>query len=262
MNSHLQDKNQARVVVMTAGGPNPAMVINALRRDWPDLVVIEEAPESKLDILRRRARKLGWIEATGQLATMVAARLLRKAAQKRTTEIAAQYGLSTSLPPEVPVLPVPSINSREALTHIAALSPHVVLLVSTRLLSRSALSAMPCSVINLHAGINPTYRGQMGGYWSLVEDDRRAFGATVHLVDPGTDTGETLYEVRTAPSKSDFISTYPMLLTAAAVESVRLAVEDAIAGRLQPLRPLGASRLRFPPAIWTWLWHGLSKGIW
>ncbi|SMD14443.1 formyl transferase [Rhizobium sp. RU36D] len=253
---------KATILVMTAGGANPAIVINALSARWPDVHVIQEHPESKLEIWRRRARRLGPLQATGQLATMIASRLLKKAANKRMAEICHQYGAQPVLNPAIPVHHVGSINDGKALDLVRTISPSVVVLVSTRLMKRATLAAMPCPVINLHAGINPAYRGQMGGYWSLVENDRANFGATVHLVDAGIDTGETLHEVRPQPAKQDFISTYPMLLTAASVEIVCQSVEETLEGRLAPRSPSGPSHLRFPPAIWTWVWHGLTKGIW
>lgn len=251
-----------RVVVMTAGGQNPTIVINALHARYPDLHVIEESPESKAEIWRRRARRLGVLQATGQLATMIAARLLRKTAQTRIDDICKTFRLDPQQNPDIPLHKVASINDAETLARIADLNPAVILLVSTRLLSRKSLSAMPCPVLNLHAGINPAYRGQMGGYWSLVEADPKNFGATVHLVDAGTDTGGTLYEVRTTPAKGDFISTYPMLLTAAALDIVSRAVADALNGALAPTTPTGPSHLRFPPALWTWISVGLTKRIW
>ena len=132
-----------------------------------------------------------------------------------------------------------------------------------RLLTPATLQALQCPVINFHAGINPAYRGQMGGYWALVERDRGNFGATVHLVDKGVDTGATLYEKRLKPSPSDTIATYPLLLTAASVDIAVSAIEDALSGSLAPQPPSpGKSVLRFPPTIWTWLWNGLTKRIW
>jgi hypothetical protein len=31
---------------------------------------------------------------------------------------------------------------------------------------------------------------------------------------------------------------------------------------LQPRRPVGRSVLRYPPPFWTYLYHGLTRGIW
>jgi methionyl-tRNA formyltransferase len=227
-----------------------------------DVHVLLENPEGKGEITRRRARKLGWIAALGQLGTMIAARLLRRLADRRIAELLSEHGLDRALPETVPIHPVTSINAAETAALVEQLKPRAILLVSTRLMSARQLATMPCPVINLHAGINPNYRGQMGGYWSLRENDGQNFGATLHLVDAGTDTGGTLYEVRTKPAPSDFISTYPLLLTLAALEITRQSIDDALSGRLAPIAPQGPSALRFPPTLWSWIWCGMTRRIW
>nr|WP_209945769.1 formyl transferase [Rhizobium halophytocola] len=247
---------------MTAGGPIPSLVVNALSRRFSDVQVAMEAAEPKSVIYRRRARRFGHLQASGQLATMIAARLLRKLAAGRSAEIIATTGLEPTLPAATPVHPLPSINDPACQALVARLQPAVVLLVSTRIMSRQTLSSVSCPVINLHAGINPAYRGQMGAYWSLVRGDAGNFGATLHLVDAGTDTGATLHDVRTKPARGDFISTYPLVVSAAALPAVLQSVEDALAGTLRPATPEGPSGLCFPPPIWTWLWHGLTRGVW
>ena len=250
------------VVVMTAGGLNPTIVVQHLAASGFDIHIILEQPEGKGEITRRRAKKLGLINAVGQLGTMIAARLLRRLANRRVAELLATHGLGSTLPDTVPVHPVTSINAAETRELVDQIAPGAILRVSTRLMSARQLGAMPCPVINLHAGINPNYRGQMGGYWSLREDDAQNFGATLHLVDAGTDTGGTLHEVRTRPEPADFISTYPLLLTISALDITRRSIEDALEGRLAPKTPEGPSALRFPPTLWSWIWCGITRRIW
>ncbi|NBB52029.1 formyl transferase [Rhizobium sp. CRIBSB] len=262
MQAPVADPSRRQVVVMTAGGLNPTVVVQHLAKTGFDVHVLLENPEGKGEITRRRARKLGWINALGQLGTMIAARLLRRLADRRVAELLDRHGLDRKLPDTVPIHPVTSINAPETVPLIDEIKPDAILLVSTRLMSARQLTAMPCPVINLHAGINPNYRGQMGGYWSLRENDTQNFGATLHLVDVGTDTGGTLYEVRTRPERSDFISTYPLLLTIASLDIVRQSLEDALAGRLAPKTPEGPSALRFPPPLWSWIWCGVTRRIW
>lgn len=253
---------QGRIVVFTAGGTNPQLMINALSKRFADIHVIEEKPESKGEILKRRARRLGWFNALGQLATMIASRLYKKVAAKRANDIIAQYGLNADTNPAIPVIHVTSLNSDTCWKAVADLKPDVVFTISCRILSEKTLAAIPCPVINFHAGINPMYRGQMGGYWSLVENDAENFGATVHLVDKGVDTGGTLYEQRVEPAKADTMATYPLLLTAASTGIAIRAIEDALSKNLKPQTPSGKSALRFPPPVWVWLWHGIKRNIW
>lgn len=253
---------QGRIVVFTAGGTNPQVMINALSDRFADIHVIQEQPEGKGEIVKRRARRLGWINALGQLGTMIASRLYKQVAARRASDIIKHYGLTDAQNPAIPVISVISLNSDTCLQAVAALKPDVIFTISCRILSERTLSVLPCPVINFHAGINPMYRGQMGGYWALVDNDAGNFGATVHLVDKGIDTGGTLYEQRVEPAKTDTMATYPLLLTAASTGIAIKAIEDALAGRLTPVQPPGKSALRYPPPLWVWLWHGIKRNIW
>lgn len=258
----MQAKHPARVVVMTAGGANPNAMINALAQHFADLHLIEEGYETKGAILKRRAARLGWPVALGQLGTMIVSRLGKTAAARRSAEILAQFGLSGESNPSLPVTRVTSLNDAQTHATIARLKPDVVFTISCRLLTRATLAAIPCPIVNFHAGINPAYRGQMGGYWARVEEDEANFGATLHLVDAGTDTGATLAEIRVKPSARDTISTYPLLLTAAGAQTTVQVLKDVAEGKAILRKPDGRSVLRFPPPLWTYVFHGLRRGIW
>lgn len=158
-----------RLLVMTAGGVNPNVMINALAARFPDIHVFMEQPESKSVILRRRARRLGWIVAAGQIATMIASRLGKRFTVRRSNEIIAEHGLSPDLHHSLPVTQFASLNDEECRKVANLLQPAAIFTISCRLLRPATLQALQCPVINFHAGINPAYRGQMGGYWALVE---------------------------------------------------------------------------------------------
>ncbi|WDZ78686.1 formyl transferase [Ensifer adhaerens] len=255
-------KSPGRIVVVTAGGENPWIMVNALAARFADVTVLEEQPESKGLFLRRRARKLGWLTALGQLATMIASRFGKRFTRKRAAEILETYQVSGTPDASVPVRPVNSINDADAIRQIRALDPDVVFLISCRMLTSGTLAAIPCPVLNFHAGINPAYRGLMGGYWALVNRDVENFGATVHLVDAGVDTGGVLYQSRQTPARSDTMHTYPLLQTAASTDIAIAGVADALAGTLRPVDVAGPSRQWYHPPIWTWVWNGLRRGIW
>ncbi len=250
------------ILLLTGGGFNAWMIANHLAARFPGTRILLEQPESKAILLKRRIRRFGWINALGQLATMILSRLGKSFTAGRMIEIAKAHGLSGRLDPRIPIDRVGSLNDPEALEKIAALRPAVIVTVSCRILQKATLAAIRCPVINLHSGINPAYRGQMGGYWSLASGDAGNFGATVHLVDAGVDTGAILSQTRTTPSRRDSLWTYPTLLTAISAEPVARAVEEALEGRLSPIPPTGPSRLWFNVPIWTWLANGLTKGIW
>lgn len=253
-----------QIAVLIAPGPNPEIVINALKGDFPNLVVIEEQPESKKVFFGRRAKKLGRIAVAGQFATVFASRLLKRfsRARRRPAEILKEFGADDAVDPALRRISVPSANSPELLRAISDVRPAALLLVSCRMLKPETLAGISCPVLNFHAGINPRYRGLHGGYWSRVMDDEKNFGGTVHLVDAGVDTGAVLYQHRLRPSGDDMLLTYPLLLTAASTPIVVRAVHDAVRGDLKPLETGDVSRQWYHPPVWTWLWNGLTRGIW
>lgn len=255
-------KRPGRVVVVTAGGENPWIMINALAARFDDVVVFEEQPESKGLFLHRRARKLGWLTAIGQLATMIASRFGKRFTRKRAEEILRLYGVSGAPDPGVSVRRIVSVNDGRAISEIGKLAPKVVFLISCRMLRAATLAQIPCPVVNFHAGINPRYRGLMGGYWARINDDVGNFGASVHLVDEGVDTGGILYQSRQTPDRRDTMHTYPLLQTAASTDIVIAAVDDALKSKLRPLDVAGPSQQWYHPPIWTWLWNGIRRGIW
>jgi hypothetical protein len=80
-----------QIVIVTAGGRNPQILINALESHFGNVTVLLEQPESKKLFLKRRIRKLGLITAAGQFATMVASKFGKRFTEKRTAEILKQY---------------------------------------------------------------------------------------------------------------------------------------------------------------------------
>jgi hypothetical protein len=129
---------------------------------------------------------------------------------------------------------VVSVNAPDTIARLQELRPKVVLVVGTRIISRKVLSAVQAPFINYHDGITPKYRGIHGGYWASAQNDLVNFGATVHLVDPGIDTGEVLYQVRLRPSGEDNYATFSNLQLAAALPLLVRAAEDAIGGTVTP----------------------------
>jgi methionyl-tRNA formyltransferase len=252
----------ATIALLIQPGHNPEIVVNAVKAAFPNLVVIEEQPESKRLFIARRAKKLGWMQALGQLATMIVSKYGKRFTVKRTEEILEEFGANAVMDSTIRRIAIPSANSPELLKALEEIRPRALLLFSCRMVKAETLAAIPCPVLNFHAGINPQYRGLQGGYWSRVMSDEDNFGGTVHLVDAGVDTGDTLYQQRVRPSKRDTMHTYPLLQTAASTGIIVKALEDAVAGNLKPLKIAAPSRQWYHPPIWTWLWNGVTRGIW
>jgi len=251
-----------RVVLLTAGGPMAAAVANALSRQFPGLIVLQEDPEPKWGIVRRRARRLGWCWALGQAACAVYLMLTARRSRQRIGAIITGYGLDPNLRSSIQVRHIGSVNMKQCRDALRLLNPDVVAVYGTRIIRRETLRSIPAPFINYHAGINPKYRGQHPGYWALVNADPDHAGVTIHLVDEGVDTGDVLYQERVPFTQDDNIRTYQWLQMAYAMPLFIRAIQDTVAGRLAPKHAHLPSRQWFPPTVWAYAWNGLTRGVW
>ncbi len=236
---------------------------HALRRRFGDIPVILEDKEPMQVFLRRRARRLGWLVVIGQVGLGVFARLLRPLIRRRERTILAANGLDAT-PIGSGLVRVVSANDPSTTAILNELRAKVVVVSQTRILSPRVLADVPATFINIHTGITPQYRGMHGAYWALVHDDAEHCGVTVHLVDPGIDTGPIIAQARIAPARSDSYFTYHWGQLAAALPLVIGAIEDALAGKLSASSPAAEvkSQLFYHPTLWTYLWGGLRRGVW
>lgn len=111
----------------------------------------------------------------------------------------------------------------------------------TRLLAPAVLALCEGRVLNLHISLLPHNRGADPNFWSWF--DGTAKGVTLHLIDPGMDTGPVLAqrEVNFDPLAETLSSSYARLRSE--IEDLFAQSWDGIAtGRLQPAPQAG----RFP----------------
>jgi folate-dependent phosphoribosylglycinamide formyltransferase PurN len=234
----------------------------SLAKRFPDLKIVVERHISRGLLLRRRIARLGLVQVAGQLAFMSVARLLQTTSRRRISHILQEADLEPRWPEGCELSEVPSVNSPECVALLQKLKTPVVLVVGTRIISRAVLSAVAAPFINYHDGITPKYRGIHGGYWAAAEGDLDNFGVTVHLVDPGIDTGDVLYQARFAPAAADNYATFPYLQLAAALPLIEQAAQDAIAGALKPHKVALPSRLWSHPTLWGYVANGLKRRAW
>jgi folate-dependent phosphoribosylglycinamide formyltransferase PurN len=251
-----------QVALLVIDGDLCRIAAHSLAKRFPDLKIIVERHISRRELLRRRIARLGLVHVAGQLAFMLIARILRLASGRRIAEILDDARLEPRWPETCVLTEVPSVNSPECIALLQRLKASVVLVVGTRIISRSVLAAVAAPFINYHDGITPKYRGIHGGYWAAAEGDLANFGVTVHIVDPGIDTGEVLYQARLSPAANDNYATFPYLQLAAALPLIEQAAQDAVDGALKPGKSELPSRLWSHPTLWGYVATGVKCGTW
>jgi folate-dependent phosphoribosylglycinamide formyltransferase PurN len=256
-------RGSGRVVLLAGPGRSTDVVANYLTSRVHDLVVIVEDPQSRLMMVRRRARRVGWIAAVGQVLFIVLLLpLLRHRGRRRRDAIFRSASLDTTH--RTPDLHVPSVNDERAVSLLTSLRPDVVVVHGTRIIAQRVLEAADCPVVNMHAGLTLRYRGVHGGYWALAEGHPDWVGTTVHLVDPGIDTGGILAQTTFEVSDQDTIATYPELHLVKGLPLLGSQIDKVLAGSELGVLPAGlapGSGLYYHPTLWRYLWHRWRDGV-
>lgn len=254
--------NPSRLVALTSGGPHAWIMINALRERFGDVPVIREQGEPQSVLWRRRRKMLGALKVASMQAARIPIKLTSKGSQDTIARLIAREKLEPEPRSDTRIIDVPSVNSDECRAALHEVQPKAIFVVSTRMISNTTLRSTDAPFINYHSGINPAYRGMFGGYFALANGEPEHFGATVHLVDEGVDTGEILYQSRLRTEPDDNFHTYLWRMAAGSRGIVIQAMEDALKGQLRPQRVDLPSRQWFAPTFGGYLWNGVSRGVW
>ena len=234
------------MVLLAGPGDTTDIVANWLDKHISHVTVVTEEPQSRVQLTRRRIKRIGWVRTLGQVFFVaIAMPVLRIRGQRRRHQIVSESNLNdTARPPD---FHVDSVNSPETIELLAGLEPYVVVVNGTRIISSRVLDSITCPIINTHAGLTPRYRGVHGGYWALAEGHPEEVGTTVHLVDSGIDTGQILAKARFDTSPADSIVTYPYLHLAAGlpllIDLVRAVLDGQQLAPVDDNPPSAESRL-------------------
>jgi methionyl-tRNA formyltransferase len=239
------------------------IIYHALAAEFSIEAVIREQRIPRTAFLKKRLKKLGWRTLSGQiLFTKCIVPLLQQETAQRRAELLQHYGMNDSPIRRDCVIDVPSVNDDQTIALLQKLASPIMVVNGTGILSERILAATDGVFLNIHVGITPLYRGVHGGYWALASHDPEHFGATIHKIDAGIDTGEIIAQAFIQPSKIDNFSTYPLLQIAAAIPLLKQAIWDANNGSLKSIpAPAGKSKLWSHPTAFQYLSHRVRHGI-
>src|SRR5690606_18288504 len=126
-----------KVVLLAGRGTTSYAVARALRQSFELCAVICEDAPSRVHLLKRRAKKLGWPVVLNQVAFQtLGVACLRFSARKRLRELLSHEDLSATSFGESKVHSVPSINDPDVPSLVLSYSPDVVVVNGTRIISQ------------------------------------------------------------------------------------------------------------------------------
>jgi methionyl-tRNA formyltransferase len=133
---------------------------------------------------------------------------------------------------DIPLLSPNNPNDPDFIEVIRDYSPDVFIAVGyDRILKPTILAVPRLLAANFHASLLPHYRGKHPVFWAL-RDSKRWAGLTVHIMDPGIDTGDIIYQVKVRTRKADTVSSLYERIMAKSVPLIGRLVDDVEKGTI------------------------------
>lgn len=237
------------------------VIYNHISEKYDVLNIIIENRPSMIKFFGRRIQSLGIKKVLGQLCFFLFNVFFKRLSKKHINFLIQKYEFITSDIPDFKTIHVETINSQIVIDKIAEISPHIIVVNGTRIISKKVLNSTDAIFINSHLGITPKYRGVHGGYWALINDDPENFGVTVHLVDRGIDTGSIVFQEIAEYSEKDNFNTYTIHQLNVAKKLINKSIEHIINKNLRTIDNKTPSILWSHPTLYEYLSFWIKKGI-
>ncbi len=127
------------------------------------------------------------------------------------------------------------LNSADTMALFEQADVDTVVVYGTNLIKAPLIDRWPGRMINMHLGLSPYYRGTATNFYPLLNDEPEYIGATIHLIDPGIDSGHILRHARPAIVAEDRPHTIGCKAIVAGIEAMLSVLRDLEGGRLNPV---------------------------
>ncbi|MFA6279076.1 MAG: formyltransferase family protein [Candidatus Paceibacterota bacterium] len=132
---------------------------------------------------------------------------------KKHSDLRLQKEQEYFLPFAQEILPTPrsvevskeNLHSQEVIDALSESKPDIVLVYGPGLLKAPLLRVTPKWVINLHAGLSPSFRGAATLFWPIYFMKPQFVGYTFHIIDDQIDHGAIIHQNRPPILASDTI---------------------------------------------------------
>ena len=125
-----------------------------------------------------------------------------------------------------------TLNTDDTLAFLRQCGVEAVVVYGTGIIKQPLLDAFCGRMINMHLGLSPYYRGTATNFYPLLNDEPEYVGATIHMIDPGIDSGAIIHHARPEIVADDMPHTVGCKAILAGLEKLIQAVEELAAGKL------------------------------
>jgi methionyl-tRNA formyltransferase len=128
-----------------------------------------------------------------------------------------------------------NINEAAGLARFATSEPDLVMSIRYGLILKDPVIAIPThSILNLHSGVLPDYKGVMASFWALFNGETE-IGTTLHFIeDSSIDTGGIIASTRLSVQRDRSYLWHVLSLYEAGCEEMLAAVDKIAVGHSLP----------------------------
>jgi len=240
---------QLRIIMLTRWQPWLIQAVNRLHREVGlDAVYFEEGekrnkfiylPEIILNVGRLLIRLWALLKNKYNIKQFIKPSCTHKTARRKYMKkvydelfIDPWYQIAD---PSLPVFTVEEkgFNSKD----IKLRNPAILIVFGTSILPPKIIEIPSKICLNLHSGLSPYYRGTHCSDWAIIKEDIQNIGVTIHLLDPGIDTGPILAQDRPEILATDTPYSIDMKLCVLGIDLIIKIILQLIMGKCLNARP-------------------------
>ncbi len=246
----------ARIILLTSTGDEcRALARSMVQAGCAPCLIVREFNEvvSSYSWLSRIARRLFGHARVDRLARLRHSRELRdtlaweqatlNASSVWMNEAAAELMQGNEWPTGIPVIDTLNVNADHLVDRVRQERPDLLVVFGTGMLRRPLLAIPTQGTVNSHSSLLPYYRGARSEFWQCFNDDPRYVGITIHLIDPGVDSGHILFQLPTRSTWPSDPYRLRAVNTLAALKHYPPTILDFLAGRITPV-PQGHTEMK------------------
>ncbi|MEL6536652.1 MAG: formyl transferase [Bacteroidota bacterium] len=192
MHSRYFQKEDAKLpmslAVICSDAPHQLHLVEQLAKHFPIKSVLVESDQDQMDFLWRRKRYSLWMYRKYHSKR----RQLNGHSAHRRQFFETSWQLSDG---DFPVHYVSNVNHEDTVAHLKAIQPDITVVCGTMFIGKKVRTAGN-TVINLHGGVLPEYKGNQCVFFALYDQAYDKVGATLHLINGELDGGPLISVVK------------------------------------------------------------------
>jgi len=246
-----------KIVLITGSGIEHHYVANRLSEalDLSAIVVDLGVKRSVVGRIRRLVKKYTFRQLCSKVIRRILHFLTNELKKKHSSMVRVlNPERCLAFTDEDKVVYLRGINRPENVSVINEYQPDIILIYGTGIIGKKIMSIPTKTILNMHTGISPYYRGAGCSFWPIYDEKLEYLGATVHECTPDVDGGKIYGTVQATLEEDDDLHSVFARAVLAGTDLYIRVVRQMINGEIQGVSQDFSLGNEYTSAMRTW-WH-------